>query len=76
MTTSRRIAATGSLVTSSRRREKITAVPLLELLLSGVQPHPELVAATRPSPRQVTEVASLLGWLAEDEDRFRPAAVG
>ena len=54
----------------------MAAVPLLDLLLSLPEPHPDLVASKHPTPRQVTEAASLLGWLPEPEDRLRPAVAG
>ena len=41
-----------------------------------VEPHPELVAVQCPSPREVTQVAALFGWLLDDEDRFRPVPIG
>ena len=63
-------------MTCSWRREKISAVPLLDLLLAMPEPHPDLVASKHPTPRQVTEAASLLGWLPEPEDRLRPAVAG
>ena len=53
----------------------MSAVSVLDLL-SLIEPHPELVAAMRPSPREVTEAAGLLGWLPEPEDRLRPAVAG
>ena len=28
-------------------------------------PHPDLVAAQRPSPREVAEAAALIGWLPD-----------
>ena len=40
-----------------------------------IEPHPDLVAIQQPTPRQVCEAASLMGWLCYDEDRFRPAPV-
>ena len=36
------------------------------------EPHPDLVAAKRPSPREVAEAAALLGWLPS-EPRLNPA---
>lgn len=32
----------------------------------AVTPHPALVAAQRPSPREVAEMAALLGWLPDE----------
>jgi hypothetical protein len=50
-------------------------MPALDVILAAVtDPHPELVAATVPTSRQVAEAAALLGWLpAADERLFRPA---
>jgi hypothetical protein len=51
----------------------MSAVPLLDLLLALPEPHPELVAASRP----MAEAMFTLGLLPHDDDRlFRPAAVG
>jgi hypothetical protein len=47
---------------------------ILDLL--PVEPHPELVAIQRPSPREVAEVAAVFGWLPDDADRFRPVPIG
>jgi len=52
---------------------RVSLVSSLETL--PVEPHPELVAIQSPTPRQVTEVAALLGWLLYDEDRFRPVTI-
>ena len=38
-----------------------------------ITPHPELVAAKRPSPREVAQAASVLGWLPDE--RLFPVAV-
>ena len=63
-------------MTCSWPRERYdSAVQVLDLL-PLIEPHPELVAAMRPSPRQVTESAALMGWLPDDEDRLRPAVAG
>lgn len=40
-----------------------------------VDPHPDLVAAIRPTPRQMWEAALVLGWFPDVQDRqFRAAA--
>jgi hypothetical protein len=39
----------------------------------ALAPHPALVAAKTPSPREVAQAASVLGWLSED--RLFPVAV-
>ncbi len=54
---------------------------MLVVDLSSVleDPHPALVAATRPAPADVAAAAALLGWLPDADDRFRaavPARVG
>jgi hypothetical protein len=39
-------------------------VPSLDTLLAALlDPHPELVAATRPTPAQVLEAVDYLGWV-------------
>lgn len=48
----------------------------LEPLLPAIQPHPELVAAQRPTPAEVVQVAALFGCFLDDEDRFRPVTIG
>lgn len=53
---------------------RVSIMSALEAL--PVEPHPELVAIQSPTPRQVAEVAALLGWLLYDEDRFRPVRIG
>lgn len=53
---------------------RVSLATTLEAIL--IDPHPELVAIQRPTPRQVCEAASLMGWLCYDEDRFRPAVIG
>ena len=46
----------------------------LESLLPVIEPHPELVAAMRPTSRQVTEAAGVCGLLSDEDERwFRPA---
>ena len=35
------------------------------ILTALLDPHPELVAATRPTPAQVLEAADYLGWVPE-----------
>lgn len=42
---------------------------LLSDLLPGPQPHPDLVAATVPTSRDMLMAASVLGWLP---DRWEP----
>lgn len=42
-------------------------------LLPGPDPHPDLVAATRPAARDVLMAVSLLGWLPDD--RLFPVAL-
>ena len=44
----------------------------LEMVLGLIEPHPELVAATVPTSRQVCEAAGRMGLLTEDR-WFRPA---
>ena len=44
---------------------------LLSDLIPGPQPHPELVAATVPTARDVLMAAAVLGWLPET--RWEPA---
>jgi hypothetical protein len=51
---------------------RISAVSDLETLLGLIEPHPELVAATVPTSRQVAEAAGRMGLLSEDR-WFRPA---
>jgi hypothetical protein len=42
-------------------------VPSLDTILATLlDPHPELVASTRPTPVQVYEAARYLGWLPEE----------
>lgn len=53
---------------------RVSLISTLESL--PIEPHPELVAIQSPTPRQVAEVAALLGWLCYDEDRFRPVTIG
>lgn len=52
---------------------RVSLLPALEAL--PVEPHPDLVAIQRPSPREVLQVAALFGWLLDDEDRFRPVPI-
>ena len=40
-----------------------------------ITPHPDLVAAQRPSPRDFLTAVSLLGWLPE-EPSFPVAVIG
>ena len=54
-----------------------TALAILEMSAapSRVDPHPDLVAAIRPTPRQMWEAALVLGWFPDVQDRqFRAAA--
>ena len=51
----------------------MSLMTILEAL--PVEPHPALVAVQQPTPREVAEVAALLGWLPDPEDRFRPALI-
>lgn len=44
----------------------------LLLVITGPDPHPDLIAAQKPRPRDVAEAAALLGWLP-DAPLFRPA---
>ena len=39
----------------------------------AITPHPALVAAKKPSPREVAEMAALLGWLPDE--RLFPVAL-
>jgi hypothetical protein len=43
----------------------ISLVPLPE-------PHPELVAIQRPSAADILSAAAFLGWLPDEDERFRP----
>lgn len=43
---------------------------LLSDLIAGPQPHPDLVAATVPTSRDMLMAASVLGWLPEN--RWEP----
>ena len=43
--------------------------------LPRIDPHPELVAVTRPTARQVAEATALLGLLSDPEERWFRAAV-
>ena len=43
---------------------------LLSDLIGAPQPHPDLVAATVPTNRDVLMAAAVLGWLPED--RWEP----
>ena len=46
-------------------------VSSLETLLATLlDPHPELVAATRPTPAQVLEAADYLGFFPTEADRL------
>jgi hypothetical protein len=47
----------------------ISPVSLESLLAAVIEPHPELVAAMRPTPRQMVEAAGELGFYPADEDR-------
>jgi hypothetical protein len=45
-----------------------------DAFLAPPEPHPALVAAVRPAPRQVTEAAGVYGLLSDAEERwFMPA---
>ena len=45
-----------------------------DTLLGLIEPHPELVAAMRPTPAQVAEATVILGLLSDPDERwFRPA---
>ena len=57
------------------RCDRMVAVSSLETILAAViEPHPELVAATVPTSRQVCEAAAVLGWLPGASERlFTPA---
>ena len=49
-------------------------MPSLETLLALTDPHPEWVAATSPTPAQVTEAIGVFGLLTDPDARwFRPA---
>jgi len=54
----------------------MTGVDAAELLFAVIQPHPDLVAAVRPTPRQVAEAGAVLGLLSDPDDRWFRAAVG
>jgi hypothetical protein len=43
-----------------------------DLLLALIEPHPELVAVQRPTPREVCEAAAYFGLLRDPDERFRP----
>ena len=65
-------------MTFSWPRETMTGVrldDLLDDLYPEPEPHPALVAAIRPTPRQVTEAARELGWLPPGP-YLRPAVPG
>ena len=45
-----------------------------DAFLPPVEPHPEFVAAMRPTPRQVAEAVLLMGLLSDPDERWiRPA---
>jgi hypothetical protein len=50
-------------------------VTALEYLLPAIEPHPDLIAATYPTPRQVAEMAALTGWLSDADARWIAPAV-
>jgi hypothetical protein len=45
-------------------------VPFLDLILAP-EPHPELVAVQRPTPADIVRAAAVLGWLPDQDGRFR-----
>ena len=45
-----------------------------DVFLPAIEPHPELVAAMRPTPAQVAEATVILGLLSDPDERWiRPA---
>lgn len=44
---------------------------LLELPPRRIEPHPDLVASIRPTPRQMCEAAAVLGWLPGGPEPWR-----
>ena len=55
--------------------EAVLAILELPAEPRRVDPHPDLVAAIRPTPAQMWEAALILGWFPDDRDRpFRAAA--
>ena len=70
---SRATTRTLARLSCTRRRDRMVPVSSLETILAAVvEPHPELVAATVPTSRQVCEAAAVLGWLP-GERLFTPA---
>ena len=62
--------------TLSYRRSPRDRMGLVSPDMPPVDPHPELVAVQRPTPREVVQVAALFGWLRDEEDRVRPVPIG